>query len=68
MDRMDRKAKDDVRESHTDYERLLVQFGAATKPAPESVRHLQALGYSKSQARNAVYRFRHRRGLAASSR
>jgi hypothetical protein len=44
------------------YDQLLAEFGT-DRPASDAVVYLQNLGYSKSQARNAVYRFRQRRGL-----
>lgn len=43
-----------------DYERLLREFGADSRPAIESVRFLMEQGYSRGQARNAVYRHRQR--------
>jgi len=45
------------------YERLLTEFGAVKHSTAECIQHLTSLGYSKSQARSAVYRFRQRHGL-----
>ena len=49
-----------------DYERLLEQFNAEAKKPSECVEHLVSLGYGRSQARNAVYRYRLRHGLTTS--
>ena len=52
--------------SQATYVRLLEDFGANGKPARECVRFLESMGYSKGQARNAVYRYRLARGLTTS--
>ncbi len=49
------------------YERLLDEFGAGQRTTSDCVNHLVSMGYSKGQARSAVYRFRQRRGLVAKS-
>lgn len=46
-----------------DYDRLLDEFGAATRPGRDAAAFLIAQGYTAGQARSAVYRFRQRRGL-----
>lgn len=45
------------------YSALLDAFGASNKRASECVRHLESQGLTRGQARNAVYRYRHQRGL-----
>lgn len=52
------------RRSNADYVRLLDDFRATDKAARECVQHLQQLGYSHGQARNAVYRYRRGHGLS----
>jgi hypothetical protein len=42
------------------YEELLSDFGAANRSGAECIQHLQSLGYTRGQARNAVYRYRMR--------
>lgn len=53
------------RPSQEAYERILADYGAEARSSAESVDHLVRLGYSKGQARSAVYRFRQRRGLTS---
>lgn len=50
------------------YERILQEFGALKRDARECVSHLMGLGFSKGQARNAVYRFRQRHPLITKSK
>lgn len=45
------------------YVELLDAFGAPGRPARECVRHLEEKGFSRGQARNAVYRYRQQHGL-----
>jgi len=45
----------------TNYDRLLTEFGAGNRSGSEAIAYLESLGYSRSQARNAVYRFRQRK-------
>lgn len=45
------------------YSALLDAFGASNKRASECVRYLESQGLTTGQARNAVYRYRHQRGL-----
>ena len=49
------------RGSREEYARLLDHFGAAHRPAAESVRYLERLGFSYGQAHTAVYRYRQAR-------
>lgn len=48
------------------YEEILADFHAAERTRSECVSHLTSLGFSRGQARNAVYRYRQRHGLLAS--
>jgi hypothetical protein len=54
-----------VRASAADYERVLDAFGAKAKTSIDCVRHLQSLGFTVGQARNASYRYRQRHGLVS---
>lgn len=45
------------------YVELLDAFGAGERSARECVRFLEEKGFSRGQARNAVYRYRQQRGL-----
>jgi Holliday junction resolvasome RuvABC DNA-binding subunit len=58
--------KKSVRASGQNYNDILTKFGAEHKPNRDSVRHLESLGYSLSQARNAVYQFRKGKGVVRS--
>lgn len=48
------------RGSGKDYQRLLEAFGGASKPNAECLTFLLSQGYTRGQARNALYRFRQR--------
>jgi hypothetical protein len=54
--------------SEREYDRLLTEFRAATRASGDCVSYLESLGYSKGQARNAVYRYRQRHGPEGGSR
>jgi hypothetical protein len=43
------------------YAELLDAFGAMKRPANECVAFLESLGFTRGQARNAVYRYRKER-------
>ncbi len=45
------------------YARLLDEYGASERSNGECVRFLEEFGFSRGQARNAVFRYRSRRGL-----
>lgn len=55
--------REQSRSTDEDYERILSQFGATKRATAECVNHLLSLGFSRGQARSAVYRFRQRHGL-----
>ena len=42
----------------SDYRRLLTEFRAEERPPVESTRFLMSQGFTRGQARNAVYRYR----------
>ncbi len=57
---------DSAMKNRADYRELLDNFRAAEKPNRDSVRHLESLGYTSGQARNAVYQYRKEKGLVRS--
>lgn len=57
--------KSSAKPARTDYITLLDKFRGLEKPARDCVKHLEELGFSRGQARNAVYRFRRLRGIGA---
>jgi hypothetical protein len=67
-DPVSRPSRRPVQTTQQHYTRLLDAFGAADRTAQECVRHLEGQGMTSGQARNAVYRYRRQRGLAASKR
>lgn len=42
------------------YDEILRAFGAGTRSGAECIQHLESLGFTRGQARNALYRFRQR--------
>src|SRR5579859_3633225 len=63
----DSEREGDTRGRSQAYDQILAQFGAESKPRNSAVEYLLSLGFSKGQARNAVYRFRQKRSLASST-
>lgn len=45
------------------YDRILDEYDGMNKTNIECIRYLEEQGYSQGQAKNAVYRYRRRRGL-----
>jgi hypothetical protein len=51
------------REDQGTYNRLLDEFDGTRKSNMECIHYLEKLGYSQGQAKNAVYKYRLKRGL-----
>jgi Holliday junction resolvasome RuvABC DNA-binding subunit len=49
------------------YDQVLESFGANSHSAAECVQYLLSLGYTRGQARNAVYRYRAKQQVARRS-
>ena len=51
------------RSAQIEYNRILEQFKGHSKTNQECIRHLESLGYSQGQAKNAVWKYRRAKGL-----
>ena len=58
MKRQKPGAEPELHIARQSYKELLERYRASGNAMGGAIRHLTALGYTKGQARNAVYRFR----------